>query len=84
MRVRTWHRALFGLLLLGAVATAGIVLNFTLLRLTQDAHDPVGRLSPRAVFADTTATTSTTPSPDDAPSGPTAPAGEDGKHESDD
>lgn len=48
---------------------AGIALNFTLLRLTQDSHDPVGKLSPRAVFpgtrtdtnpATTTATTGTT------------------------
>jgi hypothetical protein len=46
-----WHRALLGALLVGAVAAAGIALNFTLLRLTQDAHDPVGKLSPRAVFS---------------------------------
>ena len=32
---------------------AGIALNFTLLRLTQDSHDPVGKLSPRAVFTGT-------------------------------
>jgi len=32
------------------VAVVGIVANFRLLRLTQDARDPVGRLSPRAVF----------------------------------
>jgi len=49
--VRAWHRALLGALLVGAVAAAGIALNFTLLRLTQDAHDPVGKLSPRAVFS---------------------------------
>jgi hypothetical protein len=48
--MRAWHRAFLGVLLVGAVAAAGIALNFTLLRMTQDAHDPVGRLSPRAVF----------------------------------
>ena len=45
------------MLLVGAVAVAGIALNFTLLRLTQDAHDPVGKLSPRAVFSGPTDTT---------------------------
>ena len=50
--MRAWHRALLGALLVGAVAMAGIALNFTLLRLTTDAHDPVGKLSPRAVFSD--------------------------------
>ena len=48
-----------GVLLVAAVAVAGIALNFTLLRLTQDAHDPVGKLSPRAVFSGTVATTPT-------------------------
>ena len=51
MGVRSWQRAFLGALLVGAVAVAGIALNFTLLRLTQDAHDPVGKLSPRAVFS---------------------------------
>ncbi len=37
---------------------AGIALNFTLLRLTQDSHDPVGKLSPRAVFTETRTDTS--------------------------
>jgi hypothetical protein len=55
--MRAWHRALLGALLVGAVAAAGIALNFTLLRLTQDAHDPVGKLSPRAVFSDQIQTT---------------------------
>ena len=51
--MRAWQRALLGALLVGAVAVAGIALNFTLLRLTQDSHDPVGKLSPRAVFTET-------------------------------
>ena len=55
--MRTWHRAFLGVLLVGAVAAAGIALNFTLLRLTQDAHDPVGKLSPRAVFSGSRTTT---------------------------
>jgi hypothetical protein len=55
--VGSWQRAVLGVLLVGALAVAGIALNFTLLRLTQDANDPVGKLSPRAVFAPTTATT---------------------------
>jgi hypothetical protein len=55
-----WHRALLGALLVGAVAVAGIALNFTLLRLTQDAHDPVGKLSPRAVFSRTATVPATT------------------------
>jgi len=48
--MRTWQRIVLGSLMLGAVAIAGIALNFALLGLTQDAHDPVGKLSPRAVF----------------------------------
>ena len=68
--MRAWQRALLGALLVGAVAVAGIALNFTLLRLTQDSHDPVGKLSPRAVFTgtrtDTRPTTITTT--DDRPS----------------
>lgn len=82
----TWHRALLGALLVGAVAAAGIALNFTLLRLTQDAHDPVGKLSPRAVFTDqpatttttTTVTTSTTGSNDDSDGSGNAPGHVDG------
>lgn len=71
--MRGWHRALFGALLVGAVAAAGIALNFTLLRLTQDSHDPVGKLSPRAVFPDAgtstrpTTTTTTTVTTGDPP-----------------
>jgi len=59
--MRAWPRALLGALLVGVVAVAGIALNFTLLRLTQDAHDPVGKLSPRSVFANQPATTTTVP-----------------------
>ena len=62
--MRAWQRALLGALLVGAVAVAGIALNFTLLRLTQDSHDPVGKLSPRAVFTGTrTDTNPTTTAP---------------------
>jgi len=57
--MQTWQRAVAGALLVGAVAAAGIALNFTLLRLTRDANDPVGKLSPRAVFIDPARTTST-------------------------
>ena len=58
--MRAWQRVLLGSLLIGAVAVAGIALNFTLLGLTQDAHDPVGKLSPRAVFANRPAPPTTT------------------------
>ena len=46
MPVRGWQRAFLGALLVGALAVAGIALNFTLLRLTQDSHDPVGQAEP--------------------------------------
>jgi len=68
--MRPWQRLLLGGLLLAAVAVAGIALNFTLLRLTQDSHDPVGKLSPRAVFTGTrtdTGPATTTKTGDDAP-----------------
>ena len=58
--MRGWTRVVLGGLLLCAVAVAGIGLNFTLLRLTGDAHDPVGKLSPRAVFPEQTAGTEPT------------------------
>jgi len=82
--MRAWQRALLGALLVGAVAVAGIALNFTLLRLTQDSHDPVGKLSPRAVFTgtrtDTTpaATTATTVTTDDPPRQNGVPGDDDG------
>jgi hypothetical protein len=55
--MRSWHRILLGGLLVAAVAAAGIALNFALLGLTQEDSDPVGKLSPRAVFAGSTGTT---------------------------
>jgi hypothetical protein len=51
--------------LVTVVALAAVVANLALLRSTQDSSDPVGRLSPRAVFSTTPATgngQSTTPS----------------------
>ena len=70
MNVRAWQRILLGGILVGAVAVAGIALNFALLGLTQTSNDPVGKLSPRAVFErDATPTPSPTstppPTPDD-------------------
>ena len=76
--MRSWRRILLGSLLIGAVAVAGIALNFTLLGLTQDAHDRVGKLSPRAVFADRPAAdTTTTPVTTTATTTPTS-GGDDG------
>jgi hypothetical protein len=60
MPMQAWQRAFLGALLVGVVAIGGIALNFTLLRMTQDAHDPVGKLSPRAVFLPPAATVPTT------------------------
>jgi hypothetical protein len=42
---------LVGALLVALLAIAATAGNFFLLRLTQDSTDPVGRLSPRAVFS---------------------------------
>ena len=59
--VSGWPRILLGSLLIGAVAIGGIALNFTLLGLTQDQHDPVGKLSPRTVFSAKPSAVPTTP-----------------------
>jgi len=45
------------------VAVAAAAGNFFLLRLTQDSSDPVGRLSPRAVFSTPESTTPSPPPP---------------------
>ena len=42
------------LALVTLVALAAVAANLALLRSTQDSSDPVGRLSPRAVFTSTT------------------------------
>jgi hypothetical protein len=55
-------RAAIGAALVLALAVAGTATNLFLLRLTQDSSDPVGRLSPRAVFT-TPATTTPPPAP---------------------
>jgi hypothetical protein len=44
-----------------ALAVAGTAANLFLLRLTQDSSDPVGRLSPRAVFTTPATTTPALP-----------------------
>ena len=76
------RRALVWVAVVVLVAGVGIVANFTLLRLTQDAKDPVGRLSPRAVFI------GSSPVPAPALPGPaTVPDADDGpshRHDSDD
>jgi hypothetical protein len=65
--VHAWQRILLGSLLIVAVGVAGIALNFALLGLTQDSNDPVGKLSPRAVFTDQPARTTTTPAIESTP-----------------
>lgn len=88
--MRSWYRILLGGLLVAAVAAAGIALNFALLGLTQDESDPVGRLSPRAVFdrgtGATTApvTTATTPSTTTDDDGRTVTDGDDDRKHDDD
>jgi hypothetical protein len=51
MRAPRW---LVVALALAALAAAGVGANLYLLGLTQDSGEPVGRLSPRAVFPTTT------------------------------
>ena len=53
-------RVAIGAALVLALAVASTAANLFLLRLTQDSSDPVGRLSPRAVF---TVPATTTPAP---------------------
>ena len=50
----SWMRAVAGVALVALVALVGIAASFGLLRLTQNSHDPVGKLSPRAVFIEGT------------------------------
>jgi len=82
--MRSWQRLLLGGVLLAAVAVAGIALNFTLLGLTRDDNEPVGRLSPRAVFTNRPATTTptspaaTTPTTTTGDGDGSAPGGGDG------
>lgn len=48
--MRSWQRVAVAAALVAAIAAAGILANLTLLGLTQDANEPAGKLSPRAVF----------------------------------
>jgi hypothetical protein len=66
--MRHWLRALGGVALVLLVAGVGILANFGLLRLTSDAQDPVGKLSPRSLVGQGTRSSVSTPvkaSPDD-------------------
>jgi hypothetical protein len=56
-------RTAIGAALVLALAVAGTATNLFLLRLTQDSSDPVGRLSPRAVFTAPATTPSPAPTP---------------------
>jgi hypothetical protein len=47
--MRHWLRPLVGIAIVVLIAAVGILANFGLLRLTSDAQDPVGRLSPRSL-----------------------------------
>jgi hypothetical protein len=71
--MRHWSRAFVGVALVLLVAGLGILASFGLLRLTSDAQDPVGRLSPRSLVTQTTpgaASVPTVASDDDgSPSG---------------
>jgi hypothetical protein len=48
--VRDFRSMFVAMALVVVLAVAGTAANLFLLRLTQDTSDPVGRLSPRAVF----------------------------------
>jgi hypothetical protein len=54
--VRASHQLVLTFLLVAVVAGVAVVANLFLLRSTQDSSDPVGRLSPRAVFSTPTPT----------------------------
>ena len=58
-----WLKALAGISLVVLIAGAGILANFGLLRLTSDAQDPVGKLSPRSLVTQTDTGTPTTTQP---------------------
>ena len=60
--MRGRRSAVVAAVLVALLAVAGTAANLFLLRLTQDSSDPVGRLSPRAVFS-SPATTSPAPAP---------------------
>jgi hypothetical protein len=61
-RVLRLRLAVAGVAFVAVLAVASAGANLLLLRLTQDSSDPVGRLSPRAVFP-----TPTRPAPTPAP-----------------
>ena len=67
-----WMRAIAGLALVSLVALAGIAASFGLLRLTQNSHDPVGELSPKAVFIQDTSRPMTPRTVHDQDDGPAA------------
>ncbi len=70
MRSR-WFEPGVGIALVAAAALVGIVVNFGLLRLTQDSADPVGKLRPRVALVPHVGTTSEsdTVAPDDEADG---------------
>lgn len=63
--VNPWLRTAAAVALVLLVAGAGILANFELLRLTSDAQDPVGKLSPRSLAGQTG--TATVPRPVEVP-----------------
>ena len=46
----SWRQIVLTVALVAVVAIVAVVANLALLRSTEDTGDPVGRLSPRAVF----------------------------------